>query len=536
MEKIIKRLFQTAPIYRAYLETFAVYILLTLFILFLYGEYSINLYAISILFLINPTSALWYALRLRPFKGTRLRQTVLEIGFLALPGMAIYIVSQLIGAIFDISTFVSPSGGIWLWLLFIGVMIFPFLFFRGIVRLWVWWSRFRQRRLIWSLVHSHLITVGILQAIVVVPAMVLFAFTSSTFYMVEGTGNPITNFVFRIQMTLPFLGLAILAATVILMMLLPVSVVVSYFFARRLRGRLDALLDVAHAAGDGNYEVRVPVTGEDEIAKLQADFNVMIGSLSRTVTDLRAERETVQALLNSRRELIASVSHELRTPIATIRAYLESAKRQNQVTITGEDAEIIEREILRLQSLIDDLFALSRAEVDQLVVKSVPSDAAALVERVVETVAPLAWRVNKVEVLTSVPRWLPQVNVDEARLEQVLRNLIHNALRYTPPGGLIILNARYEGNFALIEVRDTGSGIAPEELPHIWERYYRDSKNGGAGLGLTLVKSFTEAMGGRVEVESTPGEGSVFTLYLPIAGDAPEETELPIPATILRQI
>ena len=198
-----------------------------------------------------------------------------------------------------------------------------------------------------------------------------------------------------------------------------------------------------------------------------------------------------------------------------------SARRQNpdqdDITLAASDLAIIERETERLQTLIDDLFSLSRAEVEQLELKCVPLDAVTLIDQVVETVAPLAWQINRVEVLAQTPAHLPQVLADGSRLEQALRNLIHNSLRHTPPGGLVILNASATRDQMQIQVRDTGEGIAEADLPHIWERYYRSAENGGTGIGLTLVKSFTEAMNGQIVVDSTPGEGTCFTITLPLS-------------------
>ncbi len=406
--------------------------------------------------------------------------------------------------------------------LFLMLLAFPYLFFRVCARVIVWWNGLRQRHLLWSLVTSHLIAVGLLQALIVLPVVMFIVITGamstpSAVFIQE----PLAQFVLRIQTVLPIIGVSILGATAVLLVILPVSILVSYFFARRIKRRLDDLLDAAHAAGDGNYAVRVSVSGQDEIAKLQTDFNAMTQNLDLHVNELRSERETVAALLKSRREMMVNVSHELRTPIAIIRAYLNSAQRQSndagEITLTESDLAVIEREAERLQTLIDDLFALSRAEVDQLALKCVPLDAAALIERVVETVAPLAWRVNRVDVLASVSASLPDVLADGSRLEQVLRNLIHNSLRHTPPGGLVIVSASTVDGQMQIQVRDTGEGIAPDDLPRIWDRYFRSETNGGTGIGLTLVKSFTEAMSGQVAVESVVGEGTCFTLTLPLA-------------------
>jgi signal transduction histidine kinase len=217
-----------------------------------------------------------------------------------------------------------------------------------------------------------------------------------------------------------------------------------------------------------------------------------------------------------------------------VSAYLESALRQqenrSEITLSQHDLTVIQRETLRLQALIDDLFALSRAEVDQLALNAVPVDSIDLIQRIIEAVTPLAWRVNRVELVAHLPASLPKVIADESRLEQVLRNLIHNSLRHTAPGGLIIIRAREVNGCAEIHVQDTGEGIQPEHLPHIWERYYRDAENGGTGLGLALVKSFIEAMHGQVAVTSILGEGARFTITLPLVN--PSSASLPKPVSV----
>jgi signal transduction histidine kinase len=145
-----------------------------------------------------------------------------------------------------------------------------------------------------------------------------------------------------------------------------------------------------------------------------------------------------------------------------------------------------------------------------------------LIRRLVEAVASLAWQLGQVQVLAELPDVLPRALVDPARLEQVLSNLLRNAIRHTPPGGIVAVVASEEVERVRIEVRDTGEGISAEDLPHIWERFYRgrdsaarEGAERGAGLGLALVKELTEVMGGTVAVESTPGEGSCFTVRVP---------------------
>jgi signal transduction histidine kinase len=277
---------------------------------------------------------------------------------------------------------------------------------------------------------------------------------------------------------------------------------------------------------EGDRGARVTVEGEDEVARLQSDFNAMADELERTMEDLEAQRDVVAGLLESRRELVVGVSHELRTPVATVRAMLESAIKQKGVRPASlrRDMEVMEGEVLRLQRLIDDLFTLSRLEVEQLTMACQPTDVAPVVQRIVDAMAPLAWKSGRVEVVAELPDELPQACVDESRLEQILANLVRNGVRHTEPGGIVAVVVAAGEDAVQIEVRDTGEGIPAAELPQIWERFYRGENaraddGRGAGLGLALVKELVEAMSGSVEVESTVGEGSRFIVRLP-AGDA----------------
>ncbi|HEX2906115.1 MAG TPA: HAMP domain-containing sensor histidine kinase [Phototrophicaceae bacterium] len=534
LKRFLRRVFQSASLGRTTLEVLVLGACLTLFVVLVYGQQSRSVYHMTLLFFTNPICALYYALRLRPIKGGWLRQLIAESVIMTIPILLLYLLLgvwllQIVGY-----GLYGEEMGYNTDVLFLGVHAFSFVFFRVLARFLVWWNRLCVRRLLWSLVNNQLIAALSFQSAIALPLMLLLVFSdypNRTSF--EIPDYPLTQFIYRMQLMMPMLGLVILGVTTVLIALLPVSIVVSFFFARRTKRRLDALLQGAHSAQTGNYSVRITVSGQDEIAQLQTDFNAMVASLETTVNDLRAEQETVSALLKTRRELTANVSHELRTPVATVRAYLESALGQER-GISKNDVEIVEREVIRLQTLIDDLFALSRAEVDQLALKCVPLDASLVINRVVETVAPLAWRINRVEVLAQTPPWLPPILADETRLEQVLRNLVHNSLRHTPPGGLIVVRAEAKEETALIEVRDTGEGIQPEDLPHVWERYYRSSSNGGTGLGLALVKSFTEAMGRHATVESVPGEGACFKLTLPCAETPPPE-RLPLPQPVLHR-
>src|SRR5262249_18013557 len=179
------------------------------------------------------------------------------------------------------------------------------------------------------------------------------------------------------------------------------------------------------------------------------------------------------------------------------------------------------------QSLIADLFTLARTEVRRLEMHAAPVDLAQLSNSIVEKMAPLAWKTGRVEMVAEVSSNLRPARADANRLEQVLQNLLHNAVRHTPPGGIVAMAVDEEDDSAILHVKDTGEGIAEDELPHIWGRFYRTDRSrerleGGTGLGLALVKELTEAMGGSVFVESKLGEGSCFTVRLPLAAATEE--------------
>jgi signal transduction histidine kinase len=180
------------------------------------------------------------------------------------------------------------------------------------------------------------------------------------------------------------------------------------------------------------------------------------------------------------------------------------------------DLEFMSHETDRLQRLLDDLFLLARVEVGKLEFDTAPIDAKTLIPKVVQTVAPLAWERGRVRVVAKVSSDLPKVWADAGRLEQILQNLLQNGIRHTPPGGIVAVTATAEADTGMVklEVHDTGAGIEPDELLHIWERFYHSTQTGNTGIGLTLVKELTTAMGGTVAVESTRHQGSSFIIRL----------------------
>lgn len=528
--------FHRASFGRTLAEIVVLAVGITLIVRLVYGENFESLYALTLMFFVNPLCGLYYGLRLRPLGRSKKSQVFWET-------LSLFALSMLLN-LPGWWNLLTPEGNMQFasetpeMLLLVGaVMAFPYLFFRVFARLAIWWAGKRERRLVWSLMNSHLLAVALLQMMVLIPILLLFLASSGGNWTNFTLGdNTLAQGFYRLNMSLPLIGLLILLCIAIMVPLLPVSALVSYLLSQRIKQRLDTLLTAAHAARDGDYHSRVIVSGSDEITTLQTDFNIMIASLGAHVSALNSEREKVAELLALRHDLMANVSHELRTPLATLRAAFEAAERRsahsNSAQLDANDLRIVNSQLESLQSLIDDLFAFARAETDHLALNIGPTDLPALLARLVESSAPLAWRDKRIEISAQIPPWLPPVAADVRRLEQALLNLIHNSLRHTLPGGVVMLSARQQGAEVEIQVRDTGDGIDPADLPHLWDRFYRGSNPGGSGLGLALVKAFVEAMGGRVGVESTLGEGACFSITLPLS-DAPSDgAHLPQPVPV----
>ncbi|MDK2854836.1 MAG: two-component system, OmpR family, sensor histidine kinase ResE [Bacillota bacterium] len=236
--------------------------------------------------------------------------------------------------------------------------------------------------------------------------------------------------------------------------------------------------------------------------------------------DMTRERR----LEEMRREFVANVSHELRTPLTYLQGYTEAILDGLAADPAEEKKylKIILDETLRLRRLVSDLLDLSRIEARQLALEKGEVNLAELCREVAEKVRPLAEE-KGIRLELNVPAALPAAWGNTDRLQQVLINLLDNALRHTRAGGKVEVTAEVQGEELAVSVRDTGPGIPPEDLPYIFERFYKVEKartrtTAGTGIGLAIVKGLVEAHGGRVWVESTPGRGSVFTFTLPTAG------------------
>lgn len=513
---------------QALLESLAAGAAALVLLLLLMAGLGASTAALGAIILAGALAGLVLALRLRPGAGTNWRRlrgelltaSLFATGMLALAGAAL---SLRFGALEFIDSAVRSGPAV---TAFIAAMLglayaFGYLFLRGASRFWLWWNDLRQRRLLWALTHDQ--TVALVGLTTLLGAGVaLFSLSAVTS---DGGLRALIDQISVLAIISP-LFLALSAGAVV--GLLPLMILISALLVRRIIRRVDQLAAATAAFRAGDYAARVPVSGRDELAGLQSDFNSMAAELERTLHDLQAERDRVAELLTARRELVATVSHELRTPVATMRGYLDAALRRADALPpqTAGDLRVMEHEVLRLQRMINDLFTLASAEVGKVTLNLAPVDLGAAARRVVEMVAPLAWQSAKVEVSAQADADLPPALADADRVEQILRNLIQNAIRHTPPGGIVAVLAEAEAGALALRVNDTGSGIDPADLPRIWERFYRadDARTrdySGAGLGLALVKELAEQMGGGVAVESAPGQGSSFTVRLPLAAGEP---------------
>ncbi|HEX2222254.1 MAG TPA: HAMP domain-containing sensor histidine kinase [Candidatus Limnocylindria bacterium] len=297
---------------------------------------------------------------------------------------------------------------------------------------------------------------------------------------------------------------------------LVVSLVVGLLVARRLTVPISRLRGAASRLGQGELSVRAAPSGIEEIDELAAQFNLMADRLSDSLRMLAADRDRL-------REFVADVSHELRTPIAALRMYTD-LQRDGQVDEPTRN-EFLDRsteQLARLEWLSTNLLDLSRIEAGILPLDMRDGDLRDPVRATVEAHAGEA-DARGVALTSAVPARPVMLRFDRERMVQLLNNLVGNALKFTQRGGTVSVRLSEAADEVTMEVVDTGAGIPPEELPRIFERFYRGTNTGearasGSGLGLAISRSIVEMHGGTIEVRSVVGEGSIFRVGLPRAG------------------
>ena len=285
-----------------------------------------------------------------------------------------------------------------------------------------------------------------------------------------------------------------------------IALVVTFVISRRLLAPIRALTVSARRLGHGDFSQRIEATDKSEVGELAIAFNSM--------TDDLQHAETL------RRNVIADTAHELRTPLTNIQGYLEAIKdgvvEPNRTTIDS-----VYEEVILLSQLVNDLQELATADAGELKMVIQPENITQVINQTVSATLAHA-NAKGIEMVATLEGDLPYCAIDSRRVSQILHNLLNNAVAYTPTGGTITVTAKRDNKWVEVSVIDTGEGISAEELPNIFERFYRVDKSrtratGGHGLGLTIAKRLVEAHGGKITVQSEPGKGSRFQFTVPVA-------------------
>lgn len=282
-----------------------------------------------------------------------------------------------------------------------------------------------------------------------------------------------------------------------------VAMLLTFFVSRRILSPIESLARVSRQVAQQDFSSRAEVRSRDEVGELARTFNSMVEELSHTE--------------ELRRNLVADVAHELRTPVTNIRGYIEGIS-DGVIKADAATLESIHGEILLLTRLIEDLQDLALAESGQMQLRFQPCDLKNLVHNAATSIQPQAQARGVTLTVEPSPQLL--VQADPQRITQVLRNLLVNAVTHTPPEGEIKVRAGRHNEQAQVSIKNTGPGIPLEDLPHIFDRFYRVDKSrsratGGVGLGLTIARRLAEAHGGAIEAFSEPGQGAEFVVTLP---------------------
>jgi signal transduction histidine kinase len=279
---------------------------------------------------------------------------------------------------------------------------------------------------------------------------------------------------------------------------------IGVLLSRWLAAPLHQLEQGAEALSEGRLDTRVPVQGGQEVRSLARAFNRMAEKLESTET--------------ARRNMLADVTHELRHPIHILQGNLQAVLDGIYPLEMGEIAGLLDQ-TQHLTILVNDLHELAQAEAHQLILHKQETDMTALVANMIEVFQPLA-AAEEIRMEAHLPGQPLLRSIDAERMRQVLQNLLHNALQHTAPGGEIAIDMHEKDERVEIQIRDSGAGIAADQLAHIFDRFYnsdpsRDRQNGSTGLGLAITQAIIQAHGGEIEAFSAgKGQGSTFTIRL----------------------
>ena len=295
-----------------------------------------------------------------------------------------------------------------------------------------------------------------------------------------------------------------------------ISLVLSFVLSRALLQPILGMTKAAEEMAGGNFSRKIEAQSGDEIGILAETFNDMTSQLETTLHELKKSEKL-------RRDFVANVSHELRTPITSIRSYAETLvdNREMPKDMVEDFLRVIMNESDRMTKIVQDLLELSRFDAGNSTFTLEKFSLEQSVRDICDAVA-LEAKKHGHTVHLELTR-LPHITGDRARIEQVLMNILSNALKYTPDGGTVTISSGKRGKKVWLKVRDTGIGIPEEDMPRVFERFYRVDKarsreSGGTGLGLSIAKEIIYRHGGEILMESKVGEGTFVTVILPVEG------------------
>ncbi|WP_096186393.1 sensor histidine kinase [Evansella halocellulosilytica] len=289
-----------------------------------------------------------------------------------------------------------------------------------------------------------------------------------------------------------------------------ISLMVAYWLSKRLTTPLKLMIPPIERLAKGDYGVQAPIVSQDEYATVTKSFNEM--------------SEQLKNAEDTRRQMTADVAHELRTPLTILSGKLDYIQQRGEA-IQPESLLPLQDELIRLTRLVEDLRLLSLAEAKKLPMKRMPIDLGDLLHELIDKLQPKADE-KGIDITVSSQVDNTELNIDPNRMTQVFLNLFINAIHFTPVGGSVdvaIMKEKKVSNedMIVVTIRDTGVGIEPEHLPHLFNRFYRTDQargrdSGGTGLGLAIAKEYVRSHGGTITVESTPNEGTSFIVSLPL--------------------
>ncbi len=304
-------------------------------------------------------------------------------------------------------------------------------------------------------------------------------------------------------------------AAILLAFATSIAIVFGFFISTGLTNRIDKVKSVANRVAEGDLSTRAVIDGRDEISSLASSFNHMAEQLQN------AEKHQKE-LDKLRRDLIAWLTHDLQTPLTSIRVQIEAIVDGvvNEPEDINRYLQSTQKQVRSLSILIDDLFQIAQIDAGGIVIQPVTSSLRDLISDTLESFSVIADE-KGISLTGEITEDIDPVVLDPNKINRVLNNLVRNAIQYTKKDGRVEIKAWRESNKIYIQIQDSGEGIAKDDLPYVFDMFYRGEKSrnkemGGTGLGLAIAKGIVQAHNGTIEVNSKKGEGSIFVIKLPV--------------------